>query len=198
MVTFRFMIVMGAVLFFLGTGLQSFAQSTLKVDEKREKDLKELGTIIPNPEKLRTLAETIFSKTLAAQKIKNLQMLAKQTNRYVNMVGYIKGEYDSYNRENYQYKFVKTALAPARNAYIEISNEFKTFRNKAYFNLGLKLKSKGNKIRALLYFRDAFRLSTFSCEKGLPPQNCMRWRAEEEMQKLLGLEKVRSYVTWQK
>ena len=49
---------------------------------------------------------------------------------------------------------------------------------------------------ALLFFRDAFRLSSFDCGEE-DPRNCMRWLAEQEMQKLIGTDDITAFTTWQ-
>jgi len=62
--------------------------------------------------------------------------------------------------------------------------------------MGLIAKKKGENLRAYLYFKDAFRLSSFDCGPGKPVKGCMRWKAEQEMQKLLGLSDVEAYRSW--
>jgi hypothetical protein len=174
------------------------AQSTLDVDKRREEMLKELGSAdIPNPDKVREFAKAIFAKPLSDQKDDELRTIATQSNKYANLVSYLASEYESYSRENLRYDFVQKALRPGQDAYSKIGNEFKDYRNQAYFNLGMRAKSAGKEIESLLYFRDAYRLSSFDCGKGTAPQSCMRWKAEQEMQKLLKLDKVQAYVTWQ-
>lgn len=172
------------------------AQSTLDVDEKRVEEQKELGVGIPDPDAIRKMATELFAKPYAQQNEQDLKNLAQQANRYANMVGYLEVEYNSYYRDNYRYEFVQKKVGPVLDAYTDVSNEFKGYRNLAYYNLGLLAKDAGDGVAALLYFRDAFRLSTFDC--GTDGANkCMRWLAEQEIQKLLGLGEMRAYVTWQ-
>lgn len=172
------------------------AQSDLQIEQQREEDLKALGTnSIPSPQRVKATAKALFARPLAEQSEAELKQLAKQANTYANLVRFISDEYSQYYRENYQYKFVQEKVAPARNAYDKRVNEFLDYRNRAYFNLGLKAKAAGNPTLALFYFRDAFRLSAFDCF-GTKKEECMRWQAEQELQKLLDLEAVQAYVTW--
>lgn len=175
----------------------TMAQSTLDIDEQRAATLNKLDSVIPAPGKVREIAKELFSKPLAEQDTEVLQSLAKQSNSYANMVNFIKDEYDDYRRESYRYDFVLKKLSPTLRSYSQVVNEFLGIRNQAYFNLGLKEKEAGNHIQALVWFRDAYRLSVFDCGKDQAPQECMRWKAEREMQKLLGLSSITAYVTWQ-
>jgi len=168
----------------------------LQIDQKREEDRKAYGSsVIPNPQALRATAKSLLEKPLEQQSLKELQTVADEANRYANLVGYLTQEYSSYYRDNYQYKFVQEKVAPPRDAYQKSMNEFIDLRNIAYFNLGLKAKVAGNLTEALFYFRDTFRLSSFDCFT-TPREKCMRWLAEQELQKFLGLESVTAYTTW--
>ena len=113
------------------------------------------------------------------------------------MVNFIKDEYDDFRQENYRYDFVLKKLKPSLGQYTQVVNEFLAIRNQAYFNLGTKAKNAGNNVPALLWFRDAFRLSGFDCGKNQARETCMRWKAEQEIQNLLGLSSIKAYVTWQ-
>ena len=114
-----------------------------------------------------------------------------------NLISGILQEYSSYYQENYRYNFIQTKVADPHDAYARLSNKFISIRNLAYFNLGLKMKEKGESLRAYLYFKDAFRLSIFACVKDADPNSCMRWKAEQEMKSLLSIEDIQSYVSWQ-
>ena len=173
------------------------AQSTLDIDEQRAATLKKLESDFPDPDEIRRVSKETFSKPISAQDIDVLQSLAKQSNGYANMVNFVKDEYDDYRRENYSYDFVLEKLKPSLGHYARIVNEFLAIRNQAYFNLGMKEKEAGNNVSALLWFRDAFRLSSFDCGKNQARETCMRWKAEQELQALLGLSSIRAYVTWQ-
>lgn len=176
----------------------SAAQSTLEIDKKRDETAKELGTGIPDPSRVRSRAEQIFGQPIQNQKDEELKSLASDANVYANMVGFILEEYKSYYRENYRYEFVQKAIGPTHDSYVALSNEFLSIRNKAYFNLGLRAKTAGNIVQALLYFRDAYRLSVFSCDKGVPKDSCRRAAAETEMQQLLKIDGITPYLTWQR
>lgn len=173
------------------------AQSTLDIDEQRAATLKKLESDVPNPDEIRRIAKGTYSKPISAQDTDVLKSIAKESNGYANMVNFIKDEYEDYRRENYRYDFVLKQLSPALGHYARIVNEFLAIRNQAYFNLGMKEKEAGNNVSALLWFRDAFRLSSFDCGKNQARETCMRWKAEQELQKLLGLSSIRAYVTWQ-
>ena len=175
----------------------ALAQSTLEIDDQRLATLDKMASVIPDPNKVREIAQDIFSTPLSEQEIDALQSLAKQANSYANMVNFIKDEYEDQRRENYRYDFVLEKLTPALQSYTRVVNEFLGIRNQAYFNLGLKEKEAGNHIEALIWFRDAYRLSSFDCGKDQAREECMRWKAEQEMQKLLSLSSITSYVTWQ-
>ena len=185
--------------FMFGIGISNIslvlAQSELDIDTQRAADLKKFDAGIPNQDNLREIATTTFSSPLADQSEDTLLFLAKQSNYYANLVGFISEEYNDYYNSKYRYDFITEKVAAPMDAYTAIANEFKTFRNQAYFNLGLKAKAAGRGIEALLLFRDAYKLSTFNCSE-TRRENCMRWKAEQEMQKLLGLSNIRSYVTW--
>ena len=173
------------------------AQSTLDIDEQREATLEKLDADVPDPNEIRVLASRIFSEPTSDQDADVLKSLAKQSNSDANMVYFIKDEYEDYRRENYKYDFVLEKLDPSLGHYTRIVNEFLDIRNQAYFNLGMKAKEAGENVPALLWFRDAFRLSSFDCGKNQVRETCMRWKAEQELQKLLGLSSIKAYVTWQ-
>ena len=175
----------------------ALAQSTLDIDEQRATTLEKMASVIPDPDKLRDIAKEIFSKPLSAQDVDILKSLAKQSNSYANMVNFIKDKYGDYRRDSYRYSFILKKLIPFIEPYDHVVNEFLGIRNQAYFNLGMKDKAVGKNIKALLWFRDAFRLSNFDCGKSQSREKCMRWKAEQEIQKLLGLSSFKAYVTWQ-
>ena len=173
------------------------AQSTLDIDEQRAATLKKLESVIPDPVQLREIAKTTFFKPISDQNVDVLKSLAKQSNSYANMVNFIKDEYDDYLRESYSYDFVTKKVSPSLRQYAQIFNEFLDIRNQAYFNLGMKEEEAGNNIEALVWFRDAYRLSEFDCGNRQVREKCMKWKAEQELQNLLGLSSIKAYVTWQ-
>ena len=175
----------------------AFAQETTKsLKQEREEKLSEIGiSKIPNPDEIRQAARSLFSQPIDKQSEQELERLAEIANVLANLIGYIREEYDDYHRDNYRYDFVQKKVAPPLKAYTKRNNEFIRIRNKAYFNLGLKSKTSGQVLRAFFYFRDAFRLSGFDCGE-TPAKNCIRWKAEQEMQKLLGMSDIKAFVTW--
>ena len=64
----------------------------------------------------------------------------------------ILNEYQDYRRDNYRYDFVVKKLAPFHDAYVELSNRMKSYRNQAYFNLGRKAAERGDEIAAFDWF----------------------------------------------
>ena len=191
-----YMVLLNVVVFLLLSCSQSLAQSTLDIDKKREEERRKLGSILPKQDQVRQNAKMIFSKPLSEQSEEELRSIAKRSNIYANLVNYILKGYNDYYRESYRYDFVLKRVAGPKNEYEKIKNEFLGIRNQAYFNLGLKAKSAGKPFEALLNFRDAFRLTYFDCGKKQPKEKCMRWKAEQELQKMLGLSSIRAYVTW--
>lgn len=143
------------------------------------------------------MARATFALPLNQQSEDVLKQIATKANLYANFVGFIEQSYDSYRREMFRYDFVTKPVERAREPYAELSNRFKDLRNQAYFNLGSKARDEGKNLEALLYYRDAYRLSSFECGKD-GSKNCARWHAEIEIQKLLRITKIQPYVTWQK
>ena len=165
------------------------------VEKLRAEQIKKWGTTgLPKPQILITKAEVLLKKPIANQSIKELKELAESTNKAANYVGYILSEYASYYRENYKYDFVQEKIAPFHDKYVVISNKLKSFRNQAYFNIGTKLAGSGNDAEAFFYFRDAYRLTSFTDENG--DHKGMRYKAEREMLKLLELGDIESFVYW--
>ena len=146
------------------------------------------------PRDVDAMAKSIFDRPLAEQAEEDLVALAKQANAAANFVGHILNEYQDYRRDNYRYDFVVEKLAPFHDAYVELSNRMKSYRNQVYFNLGRKAAERGDEIAAFFYFRDAYRLSTFT--EGQATREGMRYRSEIEMKKLLGIEQLGTFVFW--
>ena len=171
---------------------------TLNLDIQREEALKAFKVeSVPNSRQIEKLSSSVLAKPVAQQSEEELQLVASQANRMANLISGILQEYSSYYHENYRYNFIQTKVADPHVAYARLSNKFISIRNLAYFNLGLKMKEKGESLRAYLYFKDAFRLSIFDCVKDADPNSCMRWKAEQEMKSLLSIEDIQSYVSWQ-
>jgi hypothetical protein len=174
------------------------AGDTINLKEARERLFQEYKIDkIPDVQAEEKVIEAVLAKPLAEQTVDELEESASKANTIGNLIGTLLEGYKMPVIENSRYDFVMKTLAPAHDAYAEASNRFLDYRNQAYFNLGLKAKEKGETMMAYLYFRDAFRLSNFECDKGQKPESCMRWKAEQELQKLFGLS-IKSYVTWQK
>ena len=173
------------------------AKKPPSIEEQREEALKEYSdSNFPDPEKVRSYSKTVLSKSLNEQTKEELVDVARQANHVANLIGFLQEEYGSYHRENFRYEFIQEKVATPHDAYIKVMNEFKDYRNQAYFNLGAQAKESGDLATAFFYYRDAYRLSEFDCGPGKAAQTCMRWLAEQELQKLLGLSSIKSYVSW--
>lgn len=184
----------------LSVSISAWAEETetddANIDTYRETQIKRWDvTGIVTPKSVTEEAEKLFSLPLQDQSVDDLQQLAKKANAAANYVGLILDEYRAYYRENYRYEFIQRAVAPHHDSYVKISNKMKDFRNQAYFNLGKKHVNEGELLAALFYFRDAYRLSNFDDDR---KRQGMRYKAEQEMKKLLGIEgDASSFVHWQ-
>ncbi len=150
------------------------------------------GLVKPN--EVETFAKTILGSPLADQSDDQLRELARQANAAANFMGFILEEYERYSRENYRYDFVQEAVNPFLDVYVTFSNRLKSYRNQAYFNLGKKAAERGDDLTAFFLFRDAYRLSLFTEDGG--DHKGMRYQAEIEMKKLLGLQDMGTFLYW--
>ncbi|TYO96770.1 hypothetical protein EDC39_11258 [Geothermobacter ehrlichii] len=146
------------------------------------------------PADVESKAKALLSRPLSEQADEELEDLAQQANAAANFVGFILEGYQQYYRDNYRYDFVQEKVAPFHDAYVVLSNRLKSYRNQAYFNLGKKAAERGDEITAFFFFRDAYRLSAFTDDEG--DHKGMRYRAEIEMKKLLGLDGMGTFVYW--
>lgn len=146
------------------------------------------------PSDVEASAKAILSLPLAEQSDEQLEEFARQANAAANFVGFILAEYESYYRDNYRYDFVQKKVAPFYDTYVKLSNRYKAYRNQAYFNLGKKAADRGDTVTAFFMFRDAYRLSTFTEDDG--DHKGMRYQAEVEMKKLLGLQDIDTFTYW--
>jgi hypothetical protein len=124
--------------------------------------------------------------------IEQLKKVAEKSNTAANMVGYIEEEYADYIRENSRYEFITEEVEPAHIAYVTLANTLKDIRNKAYLELGKRVEKTGNVGAAFFYYRDAYRLSGFSPDR----EAGVRYKAEQEMKRLLGVNDIESFVSW--
>lgn len=165
------------------------------VEKLRAEQIKKWGdTSIPKPNEIALKAKAVLDKPIENQSISELKAIAEQSNKAANYVGFILDDYATYYRDNYRYDFVQEKVAPFHDAYVRLSNELKDYRNQSYFNIGRKLAASNNEIEAFFYFRDAYRLSSFTDDKG--DHKGMRYLAEQEMKKLMGLSDTGSFVYW--
>jgi hypothetical protein len=173
------------------------AQEINALDDERTKQLEELGVLLPNPDAIREAAREEFAKPLDQQSTENLENIARDANKYANLISKISDEYNDYIRENSRYDFVikEVQRAPVVEKYLELDSEFKGIRNMAYLNLGKIALREEKEMKAFLLFNDAYRLSVFSCAEG--KEDCVRYEAEQQMKKLLNIE-GESYIHWQK
>lgn len=182
---------------FLSLSIPAYSQEPLTLEDEREKQLREMGVKLPNPESIRVTAESEFAKPISEQSADKLEEIAKTANTYANLVSKISEEYNDYIRENSRYDFVTEVVraAPIVDSLLNADVTFKMIRDRAYVNLGRLALAEGKDMKAFLLFNDAYRLSSFSCSNG--KEACIRYEAEQEMKKLLGIEGD-SYVHWKK
>lgn len=163
------------------------------VEKQRAEQIKIWGaTSIPKPKEIALQAKALLDKPIENQSIEELKAIAEQSNKAANYVCFILDVYTDYGEDNSKYDFVVNKFEPFHTAYVKISNVLKGYRNQAFFNIGKKLAASNNEVEAFFYFRDAFRLSPFvdNGDKG------MRYLAEQEMKKLLGLSGIGSYIDY--
>ena len=171
-------------------------ESSEDIEATRSELLKRWGVDgLVKPGDVEANAKIILSRPLAEQTDDDLRELAKQANAAANFVGFILEEYQEYYRDNYRYDFVQSKVAPYHDTYVGLSNRLKSYRNQAYFNLGKKAAQRGDEMAAFFLFRDAYRLSTFTEDQG--DHKGMRYLAEVEVKKLLGMEHIGTFIYWQ-
>lgn len=168
---------------------------TTNIDETREELIKRWGDGgIIKPSEVEELAEKILSLPIEEQKENQLLELATLANTSAYFVGFIFEEYKRYYIEIYGYDFAKEKVTPSHDAYAQLGNKLKEYRNQAYYNLGKKALERGDTLTAFFMFRDAFRLDSFTKEDG--DHKGMRYKSELEMKKILGISDIETYVYW--
>jgi len=181
--------------FLLFLPMGAIASDLEDVEKLRAEQIKKWGdTNIPKPKEIALQAKKVLDKPIENQSIAELKAIAELSNRAANYVGFILDGYATYYRDNYKYDFVQEKVAPFHDAYVKLSNELMGYRNQSYFNIGKKLVSSNNEVEAFFYFRDAYRLSSFDDDKG--DHKGMRFLAEQEMKKLMGLSDIGSFIYW--
>jgi len=176
--------------------LSTYASDADDFEKIRTEQIKKYGgTDIPKPQEVTKKAEVFLAKPISEQSIKELKAIAENSNKAANYIGFIFDEYATYYRDNYKYDFVQEKIAPFHDKFLLLSNKLKSQRNQAYLNLGKKIAASGNNIEAFFYFKDAFRLASFTDDSG--DHKGIRYQAEQEMKKLMGLESIESFVYWQ-
>ena len=177
--------------------VSTYAQETSSedIEATRSKLQKHWGADgLSKPRDVDTQAKKILDLPLAEQNDDDLRRLAKQANAAANYVGFILEEYQEYYRDKYRYDFIREKVAPFHDAYVQLTNRLKAYRDQAYFNLGKKAAQRGDEVMAFFLFRDAYRLSPFTEEQG--DHKGMRYQAELEIKKLLGLEEIDTFIYW--
>lgn len=152
------------------------------------------GSQVPQATEVLERSRAVLTKPLAEQTLDELTTAAEEANRAANFVGFIAEEYESYHRDNFRYEFVKEKVAPYHDAYVNLANQLKGCRNTAYLHLGLKKVDSGDHLTAFFYFRDAYRLSSFTETEG--DHRGVRVRAELEMKKLMGIPELGTFIDW--
>lgn len=185
---------LAAVGIFVLAGSPGVAQT---FEQGREQELAKLELDqMPDREDIARQAVELFAMPIEEQSEQALADLAKAASATARLIGFLYEEYDEHRQDNARYDVVTEKVDVVMDDYGAEVDKFKAIRNRAYFNLGVKAKAAGQDVMAFLYFRDAYRLSRFDCGTGSVGA-CMRWQAEKEMQKLLGLGHIQSYITWQ-
>jgi hypothetical protein len=166
------------------------------IEAERKEMMRKWGAeALPRPAAIAEKAKALFAKPLDKQGLDELSDIANEANTVANLIGFILEAYKDYRHDSYRYDFVLEKLNPFHDDYVRRTNEFKGYRNRAYFNLGLKHRDAGSPAMAFFYFRDAFRLSTFTESEG--DHKGMRFQAEIEMKKILGIEDMGTFVHWE-
>ena len=173
----------------------------LSLDEERRRVLKEFDMVdVPDLDAIRSVASEIFSLPVARQDEDDLENLAAEANRAADLIDYICDRYDDEYEESYQYDLLGERIQEKLHVPLfgceEIRNEFLAVRDRSHFNLGVIYRDRGETMKSFLYFKDAFTLSAFHCVSSRPTDDCVRWEAEREMKKLLGIEDMESYTRW--
>lgn len=188
---------LGLLIMLLCSSLPALAQEAPSedIEAARSEMLKRWGVDdFVKPSDVEAKAKMILSRPLDEQVDDDLRELANRANMAANFVGFILEEYEEYYRDSYSYDFVLEKFAPFLGPYVSLSNRLKSYRNQAYFNLGKKAAQRGDEMTAFFLFRDAYRLSTFTEERG--DHKGMRYLAEIEMKKLLGIEHIGTFTYW--
>ncbi|MBI5850972.1 MAG: hypothetical protein HZB39_08080 [Planctomycetes bacterium] len=189
------MLALATVLLFTSPQAPAQEPQSEDIEAARSELLKRWGVDgLAKPAEAESKAKALLDRPLAEQPDDQLLALAKQANAAANFVGFILEEYQQYHRDNFRYDFVQEKVAPFHDAYVELSNRLKSYRNQAYFNLGKKAAGRGDEMTAFFYFRDAYRLSSFTEDKG--DHKGLRYQAEVEMKRLLGLESMGTFIYW--
>jgi len=173
------------------TPVHLFAEDSGGIDDLRAKAVEKWsGTGFGDVNETLSYAKNILNDKNAS--IDELTTASTRANAAANFVGYITEEYDDYIRDNYQYDFVTNKVLPTFRLYQEKQNSLLNVRNEIFLRIGDMLKEQGKYTEAFFYYNDAFRLSIFeTSDKGI------RWKAEQEMKAMLGLNDIVSFITWQ-
>ena len=162
------------------------------IDKQRSDLMKRWGGEgIIKPKDVDIKATALFALPISQQSETELLRVAKNANFVANLVDIVTDRYEVYHNKNSRYDWILKQFGPYYNPLTKVSNRMRKYRNLAYFNLGKLALSKGKRIMALFYFRDAFRLSVFETYDN--NGEGIRFYAEEEIKKLLGMEDVPSW-----
>ena len=176
----------------------ALAQIPNDIETEREEFLSSLGASeFADPESIRRNAQELLSRPIPEQEKSELEVLAREANRFANLLSRIVGEYEDYERANSRYSFVIDQLNPYLSVYVNERNYFLDVRNRAYLNLGTLHEQEGDQMRAFSFYNDAFRLSIFPCSAPTSTEaDCVRLAAERGMLRILGMDSIQSYVRW--
>ena len=173
------------------TPVHLFAEDSGGIDDQRAKEVEKWSKIgFGDVNEILNHARNILNDKDAS--IDELDAAANRANAATNFISYITEEYEDYIRDMWEYDFVVVKVQPALKLYLQKQNSLMSVRNEIFLRIGDMLKEQGKFTEAFFYYNDAFRLSVFGTgDEGT------RWKAEQEMKAMLGLQDIKSYITWQ-
>lgn len=166
----------------------NFVYADANVDKERQEEIKKWEKSGIGDVNLILIETTEILNDMEASE-KNLLEAANKANSAANYVSYLQEEYADAYREYSRYDWITEKIIPAHDAYVGKANSLKNVRNEIYIRLGDISASKGKQVEAFMFYRDAYRLSTF---RGAGVAG-VRYRAEQKMKEIIGLSEIESY-----
>lgn len=161
----------------------------------RSERIKQWGSAhLTQPQDVKDRGSKLLALPVADQSTEDLLKLTEETLLAATTLSAIIDEYDKYRQENQDHSLVMDMCTPAYEAYAGLRNLLLYMRTIAFYNLGLKYRDSGDSTLAFSYFYDAFRLCPFAQEE--EGGKGMRYKAEVELKKLLGLKDFPTFAYW--